>query len=150
PLQSELQRGDVLLRRTDGKHAHLAVLGASELVPATALQARGWTSESRRPGGYAQVIEAGSQPHIEADAFARQITDASGRMASNQMILRRRRLESGERIDPLSLVVGAGLATAFSRPAPPPQPPNVQVQIKSPEPAGDRTGDVAEKETTTN
>ena len=149
-LSGELMRGDVLVRRGEGKQAHVAVLGASEMLPLSALQAKGWTPEGRRPGHYAQVIEAGSRPHLQADAFARQITNESGSIPANQMILRSRgRGESQERVDPLSLVVGLGIASTLNRPPPSPVIVMPQSQARPSEPGGGSgTQDVALQEAT--
>jgi hypothetical protein len=95
------------------------VLGASELVPQSALAARGWTGEGGGRGGYAQVVEGGSLPHLHADAYARQITDSLGNVLPNQVVLRPHvSKDSAERIDPLGVVVGLSLASSLSRPTP--------------------------------
>jgi subtilisin family serine protease/LAS superfamily LD-carboxypeptidase LdcB len=118
-LQGDLRQGDVLLRRTDSRSAHVAVIGSADLLPLPEAAARGWTPEAPSEGRYARVVEGGSRPHLFADAFGRQVTDSAGRVLPNQAILRAREDTDGaERIDPLSLVVGLGLGSSLARPAP--------------------------------
>jgi subtilisin family serine protease len=118
--------GDILIRRGEGTLAHVAVLAGSDILERGALQAAGVCTAPEGPGYYALVVECGSTPRGVAAGFARRITDEAGCMPPNQLVLRMRSsLGNSEGIDPLSLIVGAGLASSFNRPvaAPAAAPP---------------------------
>ena len=117
-LHAELQAGDVLVRRGDVGHGHVAIVASPDLHSSQALLAQGGRPESLSPGHYAEVVEGGVRPRVRDERFGRRVVDAAGRMPPDQLLLRPRWLsESAERIDPLSLVLGLGVAGAFNRPA---------------------------------
>jgi hypothetical protein len=90
PLDGTLRPGDLLFRRGEGGLGHLSVIASPELRNYEALLSEGLTPEVIGPGNYAQVIETGVRPHTLSDAFARQITDAEGRLPYDQLVLRLR------------------------------------------------------------
>src|SRR5262249_25380603 len=75
-LERELRHGDVLIRRSDGEMAHVAVIAEPKLRSLEALLAEGITPEAFNAGNYAQVVEGGARPHTSSDHFARQLTDS--------------------------------------------------------------------------
>lgn len=87
-LNEPVRAGDVLLRRGDGVHAHPALLLGSDWTTEAQLASTGWQAEAQGAGRYAPVIEAGGRPHCGHDVFARRITDGSGAMPANQLLLR--------------------------------------------------------------
>ncbi|HEX8242824.1 MAG TPA: hypothetical protein VF541_05000, partial [Longimicrobium sp.] len=84
-----LQPGDVLIRRIpeDG-YLHVAFIASDDVLALHQALRRGWRVESRRPGGYAIVVEAGARSHRRADAFARRVLDPSGRVPRGQLVVR--------------------------------------------------------------
>jgi phosphatidylserine/phosphatidylglycerophosphate/cardiolipin synthase-like enzyme len=115
-----LRAGDIIIRRSEGSHVHVAVLGAAELRERESLHAEGLQMEAGVGGRYAPVVEGGAVSHRLGEGFARRITGEGGLMPSNQMVLRARGVPaSPERFDPTSLLVGVTLASSMSRPAAP-------------------------------
>jgi subtilisin family serine protease len=134
---TSFKTGDILIRRGEGNLAHVAVLAGSDIREREALQAAGIQTAPEGSGYYALVVEGGPIPHGVASGFARRITNEAGCMPSNQLVLRvRSSLPNSEGIDPLSLIVGAGLASSFNRPATAP------AAAPSP-PASEGSGDAA-------
>lgn len=89
-LPKPLQPGDILIRRAlgEGGPPHVAVFVSGELIPDRLIAHRGWSTESRRRGYYAQVIDTGTAAQQRQSQPLRYITDESGYLPYNQMILR--------------------------------------------------------------
>lgn len=118
-LVRPIKRGDVLLRRGPGSFAHEAIIASPRLQTAVAAQARGGTPEAHAPGQYAEVIEGGHAPHVRGGGFSRHVTDASGNVPADTLIVRPVELAPDERLDPLSLLLGLQFANVARPPAPP-------------------------------
>jgi N-acetylmuramoyl-L-alanine amidase len=89
PLSQPLQSGDLLLRRIgEANLTHSALLVSGEALHTDELAYSGWNAEGVGSGYYAQVVEAGAVPHCTHHSFARRITDATGYLPYDQMILR--------------------------------------------------------------
>lgn len=90
PLAEDLQQGDLLIRRAlgEGSLAHLAFISAPEQWQRDELISAGLFPECGCPGRFARVTEGGARPHFSTNAFARRISDAGGRMPTDQMIIR--------------------------------------------------------------
>jgi peptidoglycan hydrolase-like protein with peptidoglycan-binding domain len=89
-LAQELHEGDVLVRRAEGEMAHLSVIAVPELWSHEGLLGEGLVPEHFAPGKYAQVVELGARPHNLADRFARRITDSTGLVSRDSLVLRLR------------------------------------------------------------
>lgn len=89
-LTQGLQEGDVLFRRGEGAAAHLSVIAGPELWTWQELLEQGLVPESYAGGQFAHVVDTGSRAHTRADWFAREVTDATGRLPSDSLVLRRR------------------------------------------------------------
>ncbi len=89
-LNSNLRSGDFLVRRAfgEGNLAHVALLVTGEALQAEELASMGMQPESRRPGLYAEVIDAGPFPHRHGDKFARRLGDENGQLSHDNLILR--------------------------------------------------------------
>lgn len=84
-----LQPGDVLLRRIpEDDYVHVAFLAGADVLPPDQALARGWRIESRRPGGYVRVVEAGAPAHRREARFARRVLEPGGHAPANQIVLR--------------------------------------------------------------
>jgi hypothetical protein len=96
-LRAPLRPGDLLIRRIPGDgYTHVAFVAEGDVLSVGQALERGWHVESTRPGGYVVVVEAGARPHRRADAFARRVLDAFGRVPAGQLVVR---LTGGERGD---------------------------------------------------
>jgi outer membrane protein OmpA-like peptidoglycan-associated protein len=89
-LGQNLREGDVLVRRAEGERAHLSVIASPKLRSYQELLAEGWKPESFAAGRYAQVVEGGLRPHNRADQFARRVTETSGLLPHDSLVLRLR------------------------------------------------------------
>jgi subtilisin family serine protease len=89
-LRGGLQEADVLVRRGDGDNAHVSVIASPQLRDFESLRSVGMKAEISGSGRYAQVVETGARPHTREDQFARQITESSGRLPQNTLVLRMR------------------------------------------------------------
>src|SRR5205814_10064007 len=87
-LDRELRRGDVMVRRCDGKLANVSVIAEPKLRNLEGLLSEGLTPESFNAGNYAQVVETGARPHPTSDGFARQITNSADRLLNDILLLR--------------------------------------------------------------
>src|SRR6202008_31979 len=85
-----LHPGDCLVRRFlgEGNMAHVALLVTGEVFRARELASMGLRPESRRPGLYAEVIDAGPFPHRLEDRFARRLGDENGQLSHDCLIVR--------------------------------------------------------------
>jgi subtilisin family serine protease len=85
-----IQQGDLLVRIAHGQpgFSHLAIVVAPDLWRYEQLVSAGLKPEGKRPGRYAHVIEGGAFPHKSSDCYARLILEPTGRMPSDQMVLR--------------------------------------------------------------
>jgi len=104
-IVDNFQSGDCCVRRAlgEGNMAHMALLVTGEALRAQELASMGLRPESRRPGPYAEVIDAGPFPHRLEDTFARCLGNGNGQLSHDSLILRIPQSES-----PLSLArVGA-------------------------------------------
>lgn len=90
PLQQALREGDVMVRRGEGRHAHIAIVAQAELRPYEQLAEAGLQPESRRSGHYVQVVEAGAWSHSVADNYARRLTNSVGTLPHDTLVLRPR------------------------------------------------------------
>ena len=90
PLRGGLQEADVLVRRGDGDSAHVSVIASSELRDFEGLHLAGLIAEVFGSGRYAQVVETGTRPHTREDQFARRVTESSGFLPQNTLVLRMR------------------------------------------------------------
>jgi phosphatidylserine/phosphatidylglycerophosphate/cardiolipin synthase-like enzyme/subtilisin family serine protease len=134
-LESPLRANDVLLRRGPGEYAHMALLSTSEPRSYDDVITAGGRPERFLPGHYVHVIEGGDAPHTREHAFARRVLDEHGRIPMDTAILRPKWSgESAERLDPLSLVLGAGLASGLSRQPPAAAPATAQPIPPTPDP----------------
>jgi carboxypeptidase C (cathepsin A) len=87
-LEQALREGDVMVRRSDGERAHVAVVANGQLKSLEAVLDEGMTPESFSAGNYAEVIETGARAHTSTDHFARQLTDSFGRVLNDILLLR--------------------------------------------------------------
>ena len=88
PLSGGVEPGDVMLRRGDGSSAHVSIVASNETRSLERALADGLTTESRAPGQYVEVIEAGPFPHESEDRYARQLADGAGRLLNDILLLR--------------------------------------------------------------
>ncbi|MGB7292646.1 MAG: S8 family serine peptidase [Thermodesulfobacteriota bacterium] len=88
-LEATILPGDILLRRAfgEGRLAQAAFL-VGETAPYQELKNRGWMPEGNIQGHYALSIENGAFPHCLHQRFARRITNESGCLSHDQMIIR--------------------------------------------------------------
>lgn len=91
PLDGALLPGDVLLRRfpEDG-YVHAAFVASGDALDLARALAQGWRLESRRPGYYVRVVEAGARPHGRAHRFARRVADPRGCVPHSHLVIRPR------------------------------------------------------------
>ena len=89
-FNGNFQPGDLLVRRAwgEGGMAHVALLVTGEALQAKELASLGLRPESRRPGLYAEVIDAGPFPHRLGDKFARRLGNENGQLGHDSLILR--------------------------------------------------------------
>lgn len=88
-LSQSPRSGDLLVRRAlgEGNCGHVAMIAAPELHSfEQAIEQL--VPETAHPGWYAHIVEGGAIPHSRHDRFARRVLDASGRLPSDQMLLR--------------------------------------------------------------
>jgi outer membrane protein OmpA-like peptidoglycan-associated protein len=88
PLQQELRKGDLIVRRGDNDRGHIAVVARPALLSLKTLLSEGILPESLRDGNYTEVVETGARPHTSSDHFARQLTDSAGRLLNDILLLR--------------------------------------------------------------
>jgi subtilisin family serine protease len=124
PLVRPLKAGDVMVQRGPGDFAHEAIIASPRLQSAVAKRTGGAMPEARVPGHYAEVFEGGRiaqmRTQVRGSPVVRRVTDGAGNVPPNTLIVRPVRLTPGERLDPLSLLLGMQFANT-ARP-PPPQP----------------------------
>ncbi len=88
PLDSKLRAGDLLIRRGEGGLGHLAVIASPELRHYEEVLSEGLIPETFNSGKYTHVVDAGVRPHTLSSAFARRVTDDTGRLPYDQLVLR--------------------------------------------------------------
>jgi GH25 family lysozyme M1 (1,4-beta-N-acetylmuramidase) len=119
-LTSPVQSGDLMLRRALGEPGigHAAFIADQGVYSCDDAARRGLSPESRRPGLYAGVVEAGPYPRRRGHRFARRIAGPEGRLPPDTLILRprlrpspRRNAEEAGRFEP-SFREGGGASTA--------------------------------------
>lgn len=88
-LTAPLQAGDILLRKPlgIGKLIFQSMLKTGELLPSRAWN-RSSQLESKQSGQFAEVIESFPRMRLDHDLIARRITDETGRIPYENLILR--------------------------------------------------------------
>lgn len=88
--QDALRPGDWIVRAVPGTGdvGHVSVLASDALLAPAELDSEGVPAESRQPGYYGLVIEAGAFPHSRSRPFARRMLDSRGRVPPHTVILR--------------------------------------------------------------
>jgi len=104
PLDGRLSANDLLIRRGDSGLGHLSVIASPELRHYEEVLSEGLIPETFNSGKYAHVVDAGVRPHTLSDAFARRVTDDTGRLPYDQLVLRtqehvRQRLAESMQLD---------------------------------------------------
>lgn len=87
---AETHPGDILFRHSlgDGSFTHAAILTTGEALKQENLSSLGIIPESTRSGYYFEVVEGGRYPHHQSDRFARRLTDDSGLLTHDSLVLR--------------------------------------------------------------
>ena len=89
-LEHELHPGDLILRRAEGGLGHAAIVASPERWEYPKLASNGLTPEVALPGHFVHVAEWGPHPHSISEHFARRLTDDSGRLPSDTLVIRPR------------------------------------------------------------
>jgi subtilisin family serine protease len=91
-LAGPLRAGDLMVRRALGEPGmgHAAFIAGDGVYRSHDAARRGFAPERMRPGLFAHVVEAGSQPHTLAHRFARRIASEEGLAPADTLILRPR------------------------------------------------------------
>ncbi|RDS81104.1 hypothetical protein DWU98_11170 [Dyella monticola] len=100
-LTGDLREGDILIRHMDGDFAHTSFIASPKLSSREALASDGLRGEGASEGYYVQVVDTGARAHGLSEGFARRITESTGLMPGDSMVLRLRRGGAeGESIHP--------------------------------------------------
>jgi hypothetical protein len=94
PLERELREADIVLRRGEAQMGHIALVASPELKDRETLLSAGLKPESSAAGNFVLVVEGGARPHTRADGFARRVTESSGAVPRDTMVLRLRTSDS--------------------------------------------------------
>jgi subtilisin family serine protease len=90
PLPKDLRSGDWMIRALPGTGdvGHVSVIASDNLLVPSVLAAWGIAAESRQPGYYGLVVEAGAFPHTRSRPFARRLLDSRGLVPPHTVLLR--------------------------------------------------------------
>ena len=85
-----IRAGDWMLRVVPGTGdvGHVSIIASDELLTQSKLASEGIATESKQPGLYGVVIEAGAFPHSRARPFARRLLTSRGQVPPNTVFLR--------------------------------------------------------------
>src|SRR5262249_54401762 len=90
PLERELREADIVLRRGEAQMGHMALVASPKLKDRETVLSAGLKPESSGAGNFVQVVEGGVRPHTCADGFARRVTESTGVVPRDTMVLRLR------------------------------------------------------------
>ena len=87
-LRKQPLQGDIIIRVVEGGSAHASIVASNGLWLAEDLKSRGLRADQASRGGHVHVEEGNPVPREASERYARRLTDPTGRLLEDLLILR--------------------------------------------------------------